>query len=36
MSILTLRPFQSLGQWIMGSRTGSESDCEVMYDRTLL
>lgn len=36
MSILTLRPFQSLGQWIMGSRTGSEPDCEVMYDRTLL
>lgn len=36
MSVLTLKPFQSLGQWIMGNRTGSESDCDVMYDRTLL
>lgn len=36
MSILTLKPFQSLGQWIMGSRTGSEADWDVMYDRTLL
>lgn len=36
MSLLILKPFQSLGQWIMGNRTGSEYDCGVMYDRTLL
>lgn len=36
MSVLILKPLQSFGQWIMGNRTSSEPDCDVMYDRTLL
>ncbi|WP_159565296.1 cell division protein FtsW [Budvicia diplopodorum] len=36
MNVLTLKPFQSLSQWIVGNRTGTEADCDVMYDRTLL